>query len=245
MGQSSFYLVPPRTALLRHYATSTAMGMEITEEQKESAKQGEKGYSIVQVICSAILLGIGIQYLPQSVEDATTRGICGGETGLDCNDLPEEDGLVNPCPNGAANWMWVAGWCLLVTNLLSLLAKFSKWMAEKDGKVTCGEKFGLGLLSFASFCMMVVDFAMLIWGSVVVLGAWAEWNVTPALGYDVEGSCHATPMVAAFAILVVKWLMFFAPIIAMLLMCVCGCALAPFACCAAMCCKKEEAAASA
>merc|ERR1712241_133175 len=176
----------------------------------ESAKQGEKGYSIVQVICSAILLGIGIQYLPQSVEDATTRGICGGETGLDCNDLPEEDGLVNPCPNGAANWMWVAGWCLLVTNLLSLLAKFSKWMAEKDGKVTCGEKFGLGLLSFASFCMMVVDFAMLIWG-----------------------------------FLVVKWLMFFAPIIAMLLMCVCGCALAPFACCAAMCCKKEEAAASA
>jgi len=50
-------------ALLRHYATSSAMGMEITEEQKESAKQGEKGYSIVQVICSAILLGIGIQYL--------------------------------------------------------------------------------------------------------------------------------------------------------------------------------------
>ena len=141
--------------------------------------------------------------------------------------------------------MRVAGWCFLVTILLILLAKFSKLM----------------VLSFVSEIMMVVDFAMLIWvrrnhqtdhlnsstlqGSVVVLGAWAEWNVTPALAYDVEGSCHATPMVAAFAILVVKWLMFFAPIIAMLLMCVCGCALAPFACCAAMCCKKEEAAASA
>jgi len=219
------------------------LSIEIPEEEKELRelrRDGMEGgleggdgreelrtlwYTIVQVICSAILLGIGIPYLPQSVEDATTRGICGGETGLDCNDLPEEEGVVNPCPNGAANWMRVAGWCFLVTILLILLAKFSKLM----------------VLSFVSEIMMVVDFAMLIWGSVVVLGAWAEWNVTPALAYDVEGSCHATPMVAAFTILVVKWLTFLAPIIAMLLMCVCGCALCvcgcalgPFACCAAM-----------
>ena len=48
-----------------------------------------------------------------------------------------------------------------------------KKCAERDGKIDCGEKIGMGVNKMSSGVMTLVDFVMLIWGSVVVFGAWA------------------------------------------------------------------------
>ena len=55
-------------------------------------------------------------------------------------------------------------------------AKIYKWCAERDGKIDCGEKVGLAVNKMSSGVMTIVDFVMLIWGSVVVFGAWATWT---------------------------------------------------------------------
>ena len=54
----------------------------------------------------------------------------------------------------------------------------------------------------------IIEFAMIIWGSVVVFGAWASWtwrreeynNNTDDMNF-----CEYTPMVFAFALLIFKW----------------------------------------
>ena len=81
-----------------------------------------------------------------------------------------------------------------------------KKCAERDGKIDCGEKVGMAVNSFSSGVMTIVDFAMLIWGSFVVFGAWANWT------YDFEtynpeknNFCEYTPMMTAFVILILKW----------------------------------------
>ena len=45
---------------------------------------------------------------------------------------------------------------------------------------------------------MIVEFGLLIWGSVVVFGAWATWD------YD-ERKCPYSPMMFAFVLLILKW----------------------------------------
>ena len=83
-----------------------------------------------------------------------------------------------------------------------------KKCAERDGKIDCGEKVGMAINSFASGVMGIVDFAMLIWGSVVVFGAWATWtdDFETYKGNPEElNFCENTPMMAAFIILILKW----------------------------------------
>ena len=52
--------------------------------------------------------------------------------------------------------------------------------------------------------MLVLDLAMLIWGSVVVFGAWSglteEWDEAQHDDY-----CPYSPMVMAFVLLILKW----------------------------------------
>ena len=74
--------------------------------------------------------------------------------------------------------------------------------------MSCCEKCGLWLLGGASGLMAVVDVVMLIWGSVVVFGAWATWTddfdkflADP----DIYNYCAYEPMMWAFGILVTKW----------------------------------------
>ena len=56
--------------------------------------------------------------------------------------------------------------------------------------------------------MIIVDFAMIIWGSVVVFGAWATWTGDMEK-YDENTDdfnyCKSTPMIFAFTILIIKW----------------------------------------
>ena len=83
-----------------------------------------------------------------------------------------------------------------------------KKCAERDGKIDCGEKVGMAVNSFASGVMGIVDFAMLIWGSVVVFGAWASWTDNfEDFKDDPEkfNFCERTPMMTAFVILILKW----------------------------------------
>ena len=61
---------------------------------------------------------------------------------------------------------------------------------------------------FASGVMGIVDFAMLIWGSVVVFGAWANWTddfEEYKTNPEELNFCHNTPMMTAFVILILKW----------------------------------------
>ena len=80
--------------------------------------------------------------------------------------------------------------------------------------------------------MAVVDLIILIWGSVVVFGAWATWTDD----YDKYVSdpekfnyCANQPMMFAFVILVIKWVLIPCLVV---LMCFCWCICA---CCFAAC----------
>ena len=55
--------------------------------------------------------------------------------------------------------------------------------------------------------MIIVDFAMIIWGSVVVFGAWASWtgDIEKYENMDDFNYCKSTPMIFAFTILIIKW----------------------------------------
>ena len=77
-----------------------------------------------------------------------------------------------------------------------------KKCAERDGKIDCGEKVGMAVNSFSSGVMTIVDFAMLIWGSVVVFGSWPDWTSEDVTSQDY---CKDLPMHFAFGILVTAW----------------------------------------
>merc|ERR1712150_101231 len=157
-----------------------------------------------------VMVAIGYQHLPGEVSEG-------------------EAAAADPCPNGAAYWLYVAGICLLVSNSINTWAKMYKKCAERDGKIDCGEKVGLAVNKMSSGVMTIVDFVMLIWGSVVVFGAWATWTDDwNAYQQDPEGLnyCAYNPMMTAFVLLLLKWIMI--PV-AIALTCCC-------VCCGAMCC---------
>merc|ERR1711997_119648 len=107
----------------------------------------------------------------------------------------------DPCPNGAAYWLYVAGICLLVSNSINTWAKIYKKCAERDGKIDCGVEFG----------------------------AWATWTDDLAKYNDNMEElnyCKYQPMIFAFSILLIKWIM-----IPVMIALTCCCV-----CCGAMCC---------
>merc|ERR1711910_206748 len=138
-----------------------------------------------------------------------------GDRGVDPAGLSEAE--KTPCPNGAAYWLYVAGICLLVSNSINTWAK----MYKKSSGV-----------------MTIVDFVMLIWGSVVVFGAWATWTYNwdeaqedPELNY-----CMYTPMMTAFVLLLIKWVM-----IPVMIALTCCCACFSAMCCASCASSSESA----
>ena len=86
-------------------------------------------------------------------------------------------------------------------------AKMYKKCAERDGKIDCGEKVGMAVNKMSSGIMTIVDFVMLIWGSVVVFGAWSTWTDDYDRFQTEEGLnyCMNTPMMTAFVLLLLKW----------------------------------------
>ena len=55
---------------------------------------------------------------------------------------------------------------LILTSFITAMnawAKMYKKCAERDGKISCGEKFGMAVNSFSTGAMSIVEFAMMIW----------------------------------------------------------------------------------
>merc|ERR1711997_253507 len=200
----------PRETCPHHRATMDKLN---SEEFKENSAKSETGFSLMNLVLGIVMVAIGYQNLPQE----SVEGEGAGEEGGD------------PCPNGAAYWLYVAGICLLVSNSINTWAKIYKKCAERDGKIDCGEKIGMGINKMSSGVMTLIDFVMLIWGSVVVFGAWATWTED----YDEYKAnpeelnyCRDTPMYFAFSILLIKWIL-----IPVMIAITCCCV-----CCGAMCC---------
>merc|ERR1711892_339436 len=183
-------------------------------EMKDNGGKTEHGYSFVQLIFGVIMLVIGLKYQPSSGEGYITDD----KTDPSSKVIEERD----PCPNGAANYLYIAGICILAANLVNIVAKASHFLAERDGKISCCEKCGLCIMGAASGVMAAVDFAMLIWGSVVVFGAWSSWTpdyAVYAAAPDDYNYCAYEPMMWAFGILITKWVMI--PLV-FLVVCCCG-----------------------
>ena len=78
-----------------------------------------------------------------------------------------------------------------------------------DGYYDIRESDSCELVLWVCFVVtFIIEFAMIIWGSVVVFGAWGSWtwkweeynNNTDDMNY-----CEYTPMVFAFVLLIFKW----------------------------------------
>jgi len=109
------------------------------------------------------------------------------------------------CNNGAAHYLYIAGIIIIVCNLLGSLYYCFKTFAEKDGSVSCMESCGMCILSLTNACLAISSLVILIWGSVVVFGAYGEWQdggdkLSPQY-------CHKTPFMTAFVILILQWVM--------------------------------------
>ena len=128
-----------------------------------------------------------------------------------------------PCHNGAAYWLFVAGICLLVSNCKSkwvtlkcrphfvltailLLAKIIVECSEEDGMYLrrCAGCVGMCVVNLTTFLVMIVEVAMLIWGSVVVFGAWSNWKEAGDADQH-DNYCPHHPMMMAFILLILKW----------------------------------------
>ena len=117
------------------------------------------------------------------------------------------DGEDNLCPNGAAYWLWITGNIFLISNFFIGLAKICKKCAERYvDKIDCGGK----VLSFFMGMMAIVECVMVVWGSVLVFGAWGNWTDN----FDVYKAnpeelnfCEHIPMMTAFIILILYWVL--------------------------------------
>jgi len=141
----------------------------------------EIGYCITKLILACIMIPIGSKHESTAVENSSES-----------------------CPNGAAYWMKIAGIVLLISSLMNICAKLYKKYAERDGQVDCCEKCLIGMNYFSTACIGVVDLAMLIWGSVVVFGAYSDWTSDDAAK---DYYCAYVPMMTAFVILILKWIL--------------------------------------
>eukprot|EP00090_Calanus_glacialis_P015274 TRINITY_DN24135_c0_g1_i1.p1 TRINITY_DN24135_c0_g1~~TRINITY_DN24135_c0_g1_i1.p1 ORF type:complete len:211 (-),score=52.58 TRINITY_DN24135_c0_g1_i1:59-691(-) len=187
--------------LLNVDATQEMVTGDSKQKIQEIVNNTEKGYSLLQIIFGITMIIIGVKY-------------------------------GDPCPNGAAFFLYVGGICLLLTNILNILSKLFLVQAVKDGKITSFETCGIWLLLAASGAMVIVDLVILIWGSVVVFGAWSSWTDDYdeyAAQPEIFNYCAYTPMVFAFVILLLKWILI--PLMFVIVFC-CGCL---GACCCCLC----------
>jgi len=122
------------------------------------------------------------------------------------------------CTFGAVDYLYNAGIVSLVANGIGILSSLAEWCALRDGKISAGENCVLAILRFAAFIVVICDFVVVIWGSVVVFGNYSKWT------YDVtdegnDGYCHYTPMMFAFVLLIIKW-----TLVPVMFVCTCLCA---------------------
>lgn len=108
------------------------------------------------------------------------------------------------CRFGATSYLYYGGVFSLTINLLGLATCLAKWWALKDGKISLSERRVLWLLGVTSSIVIICDVIVVIWGSIVVFTNYASWTYT-----DPGSStfCHKTPMLFAFILLLIKWLL--------------------------------------
>eukprot|EP00091_Calanus_sinicus_P017014 TRINITY_DN3675_c0_g2_i1.p2 TRINITY_DN3675_c0_g2~~TRINITY_DN3675_c0_g2_i1.p2 ORF type:complete len:131 (-),score=30.48 TRINITY_DN3675_c0_g2_i1:328-720(-) len=110
---------------------------------REHGGHTEKGYSFIQIILGVIMLVIGMKYLPSSAEGYYTEETTGPPV------VKERD----PCPNGAAYYLYIGGICILVANLVNVVSKVSQVMAEGMGlsHAVRGVAYGCWVLPLVSW----------------------------------------------------------------------------------------------
>ena len=66
------------------------------------------------------------------------------------------------------------------------------------------------VIKFSSSVMIILDIVITIWGSAVVFGAWASWTYEKNENENPEelNFCEYTPMMTAFVLLLLKWVIF-------------------------------------
>jgi len=134
-----------------------------------------------------------------------------------------EDPKVINCQFDAALYLYIGGILGIIMHGFGVVTAFATWCAERDGVVTEGEKCGLGMLKCvvgcASFFVVIGELVILIWGSIVVFGNYADWtDDKEKIADDKLEYCHYTPFMFAFCLLIIKWVL-----IALVPVCVCCC----------------------
>lgn len=132
------------------------------------------------------------------------------------------------CPNNAAWWLLTAGLVFLGLNLINVIARIYRGCVLDQGKNSFVERCGMEILLISSAAMTIVDFVVIIWGAILVFGSYSSW--TDNLGkYERNmekpspeelNYCPYTPMMTAFVILIVKFILIPALII-MVTVCAC------------------------
>jgi len=110
------------------------------------------------------------------------------------------------CKFGAVDYLYYAGIVSLVVNGIGILSSFVKWCALRDGKISAGEFCGLAILAFAALIVLICEIVVVIWGSVVVFENYADWTYDKT-DEGKDGYCHYNPMMFAFVILIIKWIL--------------------------------------
>ena len=158
-------------------------------------------YSILQIILASVMIGIGASF----------------------NGKVDKEEI---CPNGASWWLLTAGIVLLGLNVLNVTTKIYRTSVLDHRNNSCAAKCGFKILLISSIVMTIVDAVMIIWGAILVFGNFGSWT------YNVDqyrrnmedlNYCPYTPMMTAFVILIVKFILLPSMII---MLCLCTCCVA-------------------
>jgi len=158
-------------------------GFFLGEGMKKNSKRAQNGFSFLELLLGIVMVYIGDSYGPI-------------------------EGISDPCPNGAAYWLYVAGIIILVINFMNGLSVWYQKRAASDGVIDSGEQCVMSLNSCSTGILHLVHLCVFIWGSVIVFGAWASWT------YDYDefiasggekNFCEYTPMMTAFVFLILSW----------------------------------------
>ena len=175
--------------------------------------------SCVRLISGAIMVGLGIYYKKNEGEHFFWKS--------------------DPCPNGAAYWMFATGIAWIVINSLHIIVKMIMFFLRDLGRRLYHISFSHDLCkfrrkdrwviidSFISCVMYLTNVAVLTLGAFVVFEALPEWT-DDLEDYKKEycgenfcvnsdkNYCEATPMVVATILLILEFILFPILILALL-----------------------------
>ena len=105
------------------------------------------------------------------------------------------------CENEAAYWLWVAGLAFIVTGFLNGMAYIASRLAV--AQAYSGTENASRFMFLVGGWTSLLNFAILIWGTIVVCGKWSTWTYDPS---DMEPNyCPYTPMMIAFIFIIIEW----------------------------------------